>query len=682
MAQNPQDTVEVNKLLERVKAQAKTDTARAFLTVKAAIDLAKRAQFKNGLIVAYNTQGRLYRQTGNYDKAITSYKRGLALCDSVKNWYNISGLYNNLGTVYLKKGNNKLALDYFLRSLKASEGKVDPIENAPTENNIGLIYWDLGQHAKALEYFQGTLETFKKAGDNSNAAGTYSNIGGVYYYMKDLKKSLGYFKLALQAYQEAGDSAGVGLICTNIADLSSELKHYDEAESYLKRAYTHLQKTGDVPNMVYALLGMANAAAGKKQFKRSEEYLKQAQEYSLKMNSLNNQQTIYLKLAETYIGMNNYREAYFNLEKYAALKDTLHNQDAVKQVAELNAKYKDEQKNRTIELLQKEKEISTLNKQQEEHAHVVTRNYLLASVVVIFLIAGIVFVRYRTKQKANVLLEKKNRDIEQQKEQIETKNNELAEKNKEITDGIHYAKRIQVALLTPDKYFAKQVKEHFIFYKPKDIVSGDFYWGLRVDDYFYFAVADCTGHGVPGAFMSMIGINLLNEIIVERKCSNPALVLDIMREEIMRNLNREEAEEETNDGMDMVLCRINLRTKQMDFAAANNALYIFRKEDHSFTEYKGDKMPVGKHLDMVDSFTRQTVQLKDGDTIYTFTDGFPDQFGGPKGKKFKYKQLEELLIHNLHLPLHEQSEILHQTFEKWKGELDQVDDVCVMGIRI
>ncbi|MCD6068825.1 MAG: nprA [Bacteroidetes bacterium] len=681
-AQNPKDTIEVNRLLEKAKTEAKNDTAKAFVTVKAAIALAQKSRFKNGLIVAYNTQGRLFRQTGNYDRAIASYKKGLSLCDSVKNWYNISGLYNNLGTVYLKKGNNKLALDYFVRSLKASEGKVDPIENAPTENNIGLIYWDLGQHQQALEYFQATLETFKKAGDNVSAAGTYSNIGGVYYYMKDYKKSLGYFKLSLQAYENAGDSSGVGLACTNIADLCSELKHYDEAEVYLKRAFVQLEQTGDVPNMVYALLGMANAASGKGQHKKSEEYLKKAMGYSEKMNSLNNQQTIYLKLAETYANMNSFKDAYFNLGKYASLKDTIHNQDAAKQVAELNAKYKDEQKNKTIELLKKEKEIADLNKQEEKRSHAAMRNYLIASIIAVFLIAAIVFVRFRTKQKANKLLEKKNRDIEQQKEQIENKNSELAEKNKEITDGIQYAKRIQMALLPQDKYFARQVKDHFILYKPKDIVSGDFYWGLRQNEYFYFAVADCTGHGVPGAFMSMIGINLLNEIIVQRKCSNPALILDIMREEIMRNLNGEDAEEETNDGMDMVLCRIHIENKQMDFAAANNALYVFRKEDQSFTEYKGDKMPVGKHVDTVDSFTKHSLQLKEGDTIYAFTDGFPDQFGGPKGKKFKYKQLEEALANNLHLPLEQQSNILNQKFEAWKGELEQVDDVCIIGIKL
>ncbi len=256
----------------------------------------------------------------------------------------------------------------------------------------------------------------------------------------------------------------------------------------------------------------------------------------------------------------------------------------------------------------------------------------------------------------------------------------LKQKNKEVIDSIHYARRIQQALLTSDYYIKKYISDYFILFQPKDIVSGDFYWMLNKDDFMYVVTADCTGHGVPGAFMSMMGINLLNDIIIARNISNPALALDIMREEIINILNPEGAEEEAKDGMDMVLCKFDFKNNKLDFAAANNALYLLR--NGVLSEFKGDKMPVGKGSDNTAAFTRQTIELQHGDTIYTFTDGYPDQFGGPKGKKFKYRQLEELLLANANKPMSAQKRDLKRTIEDWKGKLEQVDDVLVIGIKI
>lgn len=255
---------------------------------------------------------------------------------------------------------------------------------------------------------------------------------------------------------------------------------------------------------------------------------------------------------------------------------------------------------------------------------------------------------------------------------------QLQEKNKEIMDSIYYAERIQRALFASDYYIRKHLPDYFIFFQPKDVVSGDFYWMLNKNECTYVVTADCTGHGVPGAFMSMMGINLLNDIVMGRNTSNPGLILDIMREEIIHNLNPEGAVEESKDGMDMVLCKFDLKNNILEFAAANNSLYLLR--DGKLTEYPGDKMPVG--VGSIGSFTKQTLQLQKGDKVYTFTDGFPDQFGGPKGKKYKYKQLEELLRVHAAAPMAQQQQILQNTFDTWKGSLDQVDDVLVMGISI
>src|ERR1700741_518298 len=221
-------------------------------------------------------------------------------------------------------------------------------------------------------------------------------------------------------------------------------------------------------------------------------------------------------------------------------------------------------------------------------------------------------------------------------------------------------------------------KQFFILYKPKDIVSGDFYYALShkttdsPTEKFYMCTADCTGHGVPGAFMSMLNISYLNESIIEKNISRPNQVLDHIRTEIISSLNPEGSEEESKDGMDCVLCAYDFENNVLEFASANNPLWLVR--DGKVIEYKADKMPVGIYGEEMKPFTLQKIDLKAGDVIYTFTDGFADQFGGPKGKKFKYKQLEEFLLTNSNLPMETQKQKLDAAFESWRGNLEQVDD--------
>ena len=228
-------------------------------------------------------------------------------------------------------------------------------------------------------------------------------------------------------------------------------------------------------------------------------------------------------------------------------------------------------------------------------------------------------------------------------------------------------------------------KKFFILYKPKDIVSGDFYYAISHQhpgsdvEKFYLCTADCTGHGVPGAFMSMLNISYLNESIIEKKIASPNLVLDHIREEIISSLNPEGSEEESKDGMDCILAAFDFKNNVLEYAAANNSFYIVRNGE--LISCPADKMPVGMHSDMK-PFTLRKMDLQKGDIVYSLTDGYADQFCGPKGKKFKYKPLEELLVSNYKLPMDEQKSILNEKFEAWKGNLEQVDDVLLIGIRV
>lgn len=231
-----------------------------------------------------------------------------------------------------------------------------------------------------------------------------------------------------------------------------------------------------------------------------------------------------------------------------------------------------------------------------------------------------------------------------------------------------------------------ETKPFFIVYKPKDIVSGDFYYALShkhlgsKKEIFYMSAADCTGHGVPGALMSMMAVSKLNESIIEKNLIAPNDILDNVRKGIIASLNPEGSEEESKDGMDCVLCAFDFEEMKLDFAAANNPLWLIR--DGAVIEFKPDKMPVGKSPKENEPYTLQTIQLQKGDTIYIFTDGYADQFGGEKGKKFKYKQLQDLLLKNCSKSMEEQKQLLSTTIEKWMGNLEQVDDILVIGIKI
>ena len=247
-------------------------------------------------------------------------------------------------------------------------------------------------------------------------------------------------------------------------------------------------------------------------------------------------------------------------------------------------------------------------------------------------------------------------------------------------DSIHYAKRIQDATLPDLKLMNHYLKESFILFKPKDIVSGDFYWIEKKGDEILFAVVDCTGHGVPGAFLSLIGYNSLNKIVNELNIIKPSEILEELNQSVYKTLQNNLEYNHIQDGMDMSICSLNTKTNVLQFAGAYNPLYIV--SNNTITEIKGDKISIGSgEGNLQNKFQNNVVQLNKNDCIYLFSDGYADQFGGPKGKKFKYSRFKELLIEMNKLEMSEQGENLDKTITTWQGNLEQIDDVCVIGVK-
>ena len=334
-------------------------------------------------------------------------------------------------------------------------------------------------------------------------------------------------------------------------------------------------------------------------------------------------------------------------------------------------------------LLNQQKDIDVQNKKLITQLGQINsqKTILYLAAFLVLIIATALIVAYKgnkNKQRANALLSKQKLEIEHQRELVE-------EKQKEILDSINYAKRIQYSLLASNKLLSDNLPNHFLFFKPKDVVSGDFYWGYKVVsssavENFILVTADSTGHGVPGAIMSMLNISCLNEAINADKLSQPADILNATRKKIIEHLLNDGSADGGKDGMDCSLISFDFKNKKLLYAAANNPVWIIR--DKTLIALEANRMPIGKHDKDSIPFTQHEFDLQPGDMVYTLTDGFPDQFGGPKGKKFMYKQLENLLISISHESMEIQKQKLEAVFKNWKGDLEQVDDVCVIGVRI
>ncbi|MEA2107006.1 MAG: SpoIIE family protein phosphatase [Bacteroidota bacterium] len=310
--------------------------------------------------------------------------------------------------------------------------------------------------------------------------------------------------------------------------------------------------------------------------------------------------------------------------------------------------------------------------------------YIVYFILAVLLIVVIVKIYTRRLELEKIRLEQivkeRTEEVVKQKEEIEKQRDEIAEKNRSITDSIEYASRIQNAVLPSDDYARDILPEHFILFRPRDIVSGDFYWITKKDNLLVLIAADCTGHGVPGAFMSMLGVSFLNEIVNRHEITTASAILNQLRADVKKTLGQEGKEGEAKAGMDLALCIVDPDKMKLQYAGAYNPFYLFRNEE--LIEIKADRMPIGIYIKEKESFTNHEIDLQKGDVFYVFSDGFQDQFGGEDGSKFKTKKFKQLLLDIYHKPMSEQREILNKTIDQWRGKWEQVDDIIVMGVRV
>jgi serine phosphatase RsbU (regulator of sigma subunit) len=582
------------------------------------------------LASSLNNIGVIYSDQGNIIKALEHYNQSLKIQVEIGDVAGEAQSLNNIGVIYNNQNNLKKALDCFQKSLGIREGLDDLEGIAVCYNNIGKVYQKQQLYEKSLKYYNQSLNIQKKIGNKESVAQSLNDLGVAYQQQGAYEKALETCQRSVKIYEEIGNRIGLAIGVHNIGSIYFEQEKSKKSKRFALRSLKLAKETGSIQII-------SKAASLLSRILKKEKKGLQA-----------------LEMFELYILM----------------RDSLSNEATQKASAQQQAKYEYE-KQKVIDDASHDKLLAIEQEAKAKQKVITIAIGAGLGLVVVFLI--FVFNRLQVTKRQKLLIEEQRDVVEEQRDVVE-------EAHKEIRDSINYAERIQRSFLATDELLNNNLKDYFVFFQPKDVVSGDFYWaGKLANNNFAVVNADSTGHGVPGAIMSILNISSIEKAIDE-KLLKPAEIFNHTRETIIERLSKDGSEEGGKDGMDASIISFDFDNNKFTYTAAQNPIWVIRNNE--LIEIKGEKMPIGKHDNDSVPFVGGEFETQKGDVIYTITDGFQDQFGGEKGKKFKVRPFKEYLISIAHLPMQEQREKLQKTFTHWKGDEEQVDDVCVIGVRI
>jgi serine phosphatase RsbU (regulator of sigma subunit)/Tfp pilus assembly protein PilF len=622
--------------------------------------------------------GVIYKSWGNYSEALDYYFEALRLAQQLDHQQEQAGLYNNIGTAYYKQRDFEKGLRYYRKALSINKKFEDRGAVAKNHGNIANVVAEQGKYSEALTHYHKALQINESLGAMREYKIIYSNLGALY----------------LQAFQE--DSSKVG-VSYKIHETTVNLSHdalLDSAVLAYKISLKHSKRQSDIWGIAYCHVGMGDIMKELNLPDSTRYYYNKAYRKAKEVGLLEWQKVAAYRLYNFWKENSRESKALEWHERYLTHKDSLFNEEKSKEIGRQEAQF------------QAEKEMLTMKKTHEKEQAIVEEQNKRQRTIIYSISGGLLLVigflallynRFR-------VIRQQRDTIEHQKSQLGEAYQQLQDQNQQIVSSINYAQRIQSAILRADSEFNKIGGDnYFILFKPKETVSGDFYWAYHNGEALLWTAADCTGHGVPGAFMSMIGTRLLNEVIIEKGITDTDRVLNQLRDGIINTLQQKGEEAEMRDGMDMALVKLYIqnsksKTRAIEFSGAKNPLYVVgenivnrtvaqkadKTEGTDLIEISGDKQPIGYEQENHQSFTRHKLNLYPGDKLYTFSDGFPDQFGGSRGKKFMYKRFKKLLVDIQDKPMNKQKEILDQTIEDWMAENDeeQIDDISVVGIKL
>ena len=579
---------------------------------------------------SYNLRGKYLQSIAQFDKANYYYFRALKLNDSIQNHSGISSSYGYLGGLFNEQGDYLKALTYYRKALEVRKALKNKVSISSCLSNIGIEFDNLQLFDSAYYYYSESASIKRELKDTMGLAISYINFG-VHFLLRNLP---------------------------------------DSSARYYKEAIKIYEKQGDVYSIAWSELGYSKVLTAKKKYKESNALIWKTLAFTIPNMEMSMLSRSYEGLSNNFEKLHQFDSSLFYFKQKTLIADSLLDLDSKQHLieSELSNQYEIKEEKAKAEQVQKD----LLNKEEKKKQLIIIYAVSIGGVLLILLVL-FVYRGLKQQRKANAIISEQKIMVEHQKHLVE-------EKHKEITDSINYAERIQRSFLASDELLQEYLKNYFVFFQPKDVVSGDFYWATKLNNgSFALVTADSTGHGVPGAIMSLLNITSIESALKDGNTS-PADILNATRKNIIDRLKKDGSAEGGKDGMDCSLVCFDFKNSKFTYSAANNPVWVVR--ENQLIELVSDKIPVGKHDKDQISFTQHEFHLQKGDTVYTLTDGLPDQFGGPNGKKYKYKQLKELLTSIATLPAEIQKEKLKESFVNWQGNLEQVDDVCVIGIII
>jgi serine phosphatase RsbU (regulator of sigma subunit)/tetratricopeptide (TPR) repeat protein len=633
-----------------------------------AIELSTKNDFQKGLAGGYGAYALGVGNQGDLTQELDYHNKALKIWETLGDNLGQAKELGNMAIAEWSQGDYTPATDHCLQSIRLYEKAGDAFGVEVSQMTLGNIYLDQKNYDESLKCYQDALKgnVQNKYSELFNAQ-LMSNIANIYNVKGDYEKAIPNYQAVLPIFEKAGRLKDKSVVLNNIGTIYENQKKYDEALKLFRESYSIRNAIGDSDGVCSVFQNIGNVYNDQKHYDSAQFYYDHSLAIAKYMHSRSQVAAVYSCMATNYASMGKFEDAYKYQTMYLDLNDSLVGAENMNSVNELRAKFDAEKRDRQI----KDLETKGILEQQEsavEKEKSGRRMYLMLSIILVVLLVAIVFYsRNRTKSIVN--------------QQLQRKNEEITMHQKSISDSINYAKKIQDSILPPQSLIDKVLPEGFILYEPKDVVSGDFYWLDSRDGLSIFSAVDCTGHGVPGAMMSVVGFNLLNQAVNEMGLTKPSDILHHLDFGVNKLLRQSDGGHTVKDGMDLSVCTYDPKTKKLQFAGVFNPAYIISKGQ--LKQINADKFPIGTNVDGVaDVYTNNEIQLFSGDMIYLFSDGYADQFGGAMGKKFKYNRFRELLLKIHAFPARDQRNTLREEFINWKGNLEQVDDILVIGMRV
>jgi len=576
-----------------------------------------------------------------------------------------------------RRGNNVIALNHCRESMDIFNELQIESEKAPLSKTIGIINLDAQNYTKARDYLLQAVEFAQQFNDTATLSATYIGIGEVNIETENYDAALDNFKMVLGLNQER-EGAELAYAYYNIGRTYLLQKQAKRAIPLLEEAIELGEKYENRLLQAKSLLELGKVYYELGDLDQCLDYLNQCQSQAPR-NVIGSNEVLmecYNELAKYYDRVGDLENALVYLGLHKHQQELAYQIESARLFAEMSAFYETKDKDNQIELLQLENQ----NQKLEASERKLITLFLLVGLLVLFGVGVLLFSKYRVKARANQKLEVQKQKIEKQRDEITQKSKLLEESSRDIKDSIEYARRIQLSLLSEKNELKHVFPDSFVFHRPKDIVSGDFYWVYETEDIILIAVLDCTGHGVPGAFMTVLANSVLNQVVQESKISSPNNILSIMDTRIREALRQSEAENTNTDGLDIAICMINRQSREVCYSGAHIPLYY--THEGKLNKLQPSRYFIGGGRVKDKYFTNQCQPLQRGDMIYLASDGYQDQFGGPKDKKFMRGQFCKLLSSVQALPTEEQYQKIEETFCQWQGEQIQTDDVLVVGVRL